>query len=102
MKRAYYSITVKLAPEWRLPHPKSLRLDCVQLKGGVSDRPVDVARWPDVPHVAMANLGYDAQRRGGVASDEHIRMFTAQYGPLNTGSGEDTAAVPQEPFWLSL
>jgi hypothetical protein len=99
---SYYKLSVKLTPGWRLPHPKSLKLDPKELKGGVSDRAVDPKLWADVPHVAFANLGYDPQRRAGVATDDQIRMFTTQYGPLGAGGNEEAATVPQEPFWLSL
>jgi hypothetical protein len=121
MRISYYRLNVQLRPGWRLPQPKTLRIENGDLKGVNSFLPVDPAKWKDPPHVAFANLGYDPERRGGLASDDQIKMFTLRYGPLSVIQGPGAAAEQpkpsnwqealkrvlaptpvEEPFWMSL
>src|SRR5580698_2145280 len=87
MKTSYYILNTSLLPAWRLPNAKTLAIEDGQLKGRIGPQPVDTRQWPDPPHVFMANLGYDPERRASVASDKDIEMFTRLYGPLDLAQG---------------
>ena len=115
MRQLYYTLEAQLLPGWKLPHPKTLKVEqhtehergsnertIAELTGGTSSLPVDPRRWKDPPHVALANLGYASDRRGGVASEKDIVWFTERYGPLGVEGGADTAALGEEPFWTKL
>lgn len=100
VRRSYYDLTGTIAPGWTLPHVRTLKVNDGKLAGGASPRPVDPRRWPDPPHVALANLGYQASRQFEVASDTEVRLFTERYGPLGTTT--DDMAEPEEPFYIEL
>jgi hypothetical protein len=121
MRKSYYILRTIFLPGWKLPQAKSLKIDGGDLTGVASSRLADVMEWKSEPHVFLANLGYDAERRGGQASNEQVEMFTARYGPLDIvqGSGAATqklgamdaleaakkilaSSQPEECFWLSL
>ena len=121
MKVSYYRLDVHLRPGWQLPQTKTLTIENDDLKGMNSSQPVDPTKWKDPPHVALANLGYDPARRGGLASDDQIKMFTSRYGPLSVIQGPGAAveqpkpsdlleaakrvlapAQAEEPFWMPL
>jgi hypothetical protein len=121
MRTSYYTLNLQLRPGWRLPNARTLKITNGDLKGTNASLPVDPAKWKDPPHVAFANLGYDAVRRGGLATDDQIKMFTSRYGPLSVIQGQGAVAEQPKPsdrqeatkrvlaptqaeeqFWLSL
>ena len=106
MKLPYYSLDARLIPGWKLPEADSIKQQGGKLEGWSSSRTADPLRWKEHPHVVLANLGYDPERGGGLASDGNVRSFITQYGPLGTpplfSEAADTVTREAEQFDLTM
>jgi hypothetical protein len=101
MRVSYYTLAARITPGWTLAHANSLKVRDGKLQGGASGRPADVRHWPDPPHVALANLGFDRKSpKRGFASEAEIAAFTKTYGPL--GTSDEAMAEPEEPFHITV
>jgi hypothetical protein len=75
----YYDITARLRYYGRLP--KSTRIDTYHVFGELGPEIVDVMRWKDPPHEALANA-----RRSGeweVCDPKAVEAFVKRYGVLD-------------------
>jgi hypothetical protein len=102
VKKSYYTLKARLTPGWLLPHAKSLKVEQNILTGARSSQPADGKVWKDPPHVALANLGYRSDERGGVASGQDIVWFLRRFGELGLDLEEEGgvggAAQRETPF----
>jgi hypothetical protein len=100
-----------MVPGWTLPDPHSLTLEknvvnaqapflgkTDVLRGHTGHKHPDPSRWPDPPHVFLANIGY-ANR---IASVEEVEKFTRRYGPLSVDPGSSAPADSFEVYVASF
>lgn len=80
VRTAYYIVGVKISPGWKLPHPRSIKVETGRITGWAGRQDADTSQWKEPPHVVMANLGYQSIRPSAVASDDDVRRFTERYG----------------------
>jgi hypothetical protein len=85
-------MTSRMVPDWRV-QKGGYAWDDNTLNSNLGPQ-VDVTTWDDPPHVYLANLAYDPDSRGGLASKQQVLLFTRMYGPLEREDGS--------PFYLEL
>jgi hypothetical protein len=78
MKRSYYTMTARMVPDWKVQKGGHEWED--DTLGSNLGPQVDVTTWIEPPHVYLANLAYDPNSRGGLASKQDVLLFTKKYG----------------------
>lgn len=83
VSKDYYTITVPLRGRSLLP--ATIRVEGERVRGELAASQVNPARWPDPPHVCLANLGVRAPTNP--CPLEEVFLFTKRYGLLGSGEG---------------